>query len=256
MINTVAERFKKTVVVLNTGGVTDCRWIRDNERISAALYMGQAGMEGGLAAADLLLGYENPSGKLSDTFAGELSDYPSTEGFHDSFDYVEYNEDIYVGYRYFETIPGAAEKVIYPFGYGLSYTSFKEEAVKTHEADDSFDIDVRVTNTGSVKGKGVTAVYVSAPNGKLGKAARVLGDFAKTEELLPGESTVVSLHVNRYLLASYDDVGSVCEASYVLEAGCYEFYLGANVRTARKIDFEYVLEQDEVLSRLSHKLVP
>ena len=256
MIKTVTEKFKKVVVVLNTGGVTDCKWIRDNEKISAALYMGQAGMEGGLAAADILLGYENPSGRLADSFAGELSDYPSTEGFHDSFDYVEYNEDIYVGYRYFETIPGAAEKVIYPFGYGLSYTSFEEEAVRVCEAGDGFDIDVKVTNTGAVKGKDVTAVYVSAPQGKLGKAAGVLGDFAKTEELKPGESTVVSLHVSRYSLASYDDFGRVCEASYVLEAGNYEFYLGANVRTARKLDYEYELKQDEVLSRLSHKVVP
>ncbi len=256
MIKTVTGKFKKVVAVLNTGGVTDCRWIRDNAKISAALYMGQAGMEGGLAAADILLGYENPSGKLADTFAGELSDYPSTEGFHDSFDYVEYNEDIYVGYRYFETIPGATEKVIYPFGYGLSYTCFEEEAVRVCEAGDGFDIDVKVTNTGSLKGKDVVAVYVSAPAGKLGKAARVLGDFAKTENLLPGESASVSLHVSRYLLASYDDLGSVCEASYVLEAGRYEFFLGANVRTARKLDYEYVLERDEVLCRLSHKVVP
>ena len=256
MINTVTDKFKKVIVVLNTGGVTDCRWIRDNERISAALYMGQAGMEGGLAAADILLGYENPSGKLADTFAGELSDYPSTEGFHDSFDYVEYKEDIYVGYRYFETIPGAAEKVIYPFGYGLSYTSFKEEAVRVCEAGDGFDIDVKVTNTGSVKGKDVVAVYVSAPVGKLGKAARILGDFAKTEEIKPGESATVSLHVSRYLLASYDDLGSVCEASYVLEAGRYEFFLGADVHKAVKLDYSYELKQDEVLCRLSHKLVP
>jgi beta-glucosidase len=256
MIKAVTKKFNKVVVVLNTGGVTDCKWIRDNEKISAALYMGQAGMEGGLAAADILLGYETPSGKLADSFAGELSDYPSTEGFHDSFDYVEYNEDIFVGYRYFETIPGAAEKVIYPFGYGISYTSFEEETVRACEAGDGFDIDVKVTNTGSVKGKDVTAVYVSAPQGKLGKAARILGDFAKTEELKPGESTVLSLHVSRYLLASYDDLGKVCEASYVLEAGRYKFYLGANVRTARKLDYEYVLKQDEVLSRFSHKVVP
>lgn len=256
MIKAVTKKFNKVVVVLNTGGVTDCKWIRDNEKISAALYMGQAGMEGGLAAADILLGYETPSGKLADSFAGELSDYPSTEGFHDSFDYVEYNEDIFVGYRYFETIPGAAEKVIYPFGYGISYTSFEEETVRVCEAGDGFDIDVKVTNTGSVKGKDVVAVYVSAPQGKLGKAARVLGDFAKTENLLPGESAVVSLHISRYLLASYDDLGKVCEASYVLEAGRYKFYLGANVRTARKIDYEYELKQDEVLSRLSHKVVP
>lgn len=256
MITTVTEKFKRVIVVLNTGGVIDCRWIRDDDRISAALIMGQAGMEGGVAAADILLGLETPSGKLSDTYAGELSDYPSTEGFHDSFDYAEYTEDIYVGYRYFETIPGAAEKVVYPFGYGLSYTSFKEEAVKAGVNSDGFDVDVRVTNTGAVKGKDVVAVYASAPFGKLGKAARVLVDFAKTKELLPGESTVVTLHWSRYSMASYDDMGRVSEACYVLEAGVYKFYLGADVHTATKIDFEFNLDRDEVLDRLSHKLVP
>ncbi len=256
MIKTATEKFDTVIAVLNNGGVTDCRWIRDNDRISAALYMGQAGMEGGTAAADILLGYENPSGRLADTFAGELSDYPSTENFHDSFDYVDYTDDIYVGYRYFETIPGAAEKVVYPFGYGLSYTTFTEEAVRACEGVDGFDIDVRVTNTGTVKGRHVTAVYASAPDGKLGKAARVLADFAKTKELLPGESKVLTLHVSRYSLASYDDTGRVCDAAYVLEAGRYKFYLGADVRTAVKIGFEYELGQDEVLCRLTHKLAP
>ena len=256
MIKAATYNFKTVIAVLNTGGVTDCRWIRDNESISAALYMGQAGMEGGLAAADILLGYENPSGRLADSFAGELSDYPSTENFHESFDYVDYTDDIYVGYRYFETIPGAAGKVVYPFGYGLSYTTFKEEVISIGEEGDGFDIDVRVTNTGAKEGKNVIAVYASAPVGKLGKAARVLVDFAKTKELQPGESTVLSLHVSRYLLASYDDTGRVCEAAYVLEAGCYKFYLGANVRTAAKIDFEFELEQDEILCRLTHRLAP
>ncbi len=256
MIRTAADNFRTVIAVLNTGGVTDCRWIRDNDRISAALYMGQAGMEGGTAAADIILGYANPSGRLSDTFAGELSDYPSTACFHDSFDYVEYNEDIYVGYRYFETIPDAAGKVVYPFGYGLSYTTFREEAVRVCESGDGFDFAVRVTNTGSVKGKDAVAVYASAPEGKLGKPSKVLADFAKTKELLPGESTVLLLHVSRYSLASYDDLGRVCGAAYVLEAGRYKFYLGADVRAAVKLDFEYELESDEVLCRLTHKLYP
>lgn len=256
MIKVATKNFKTVIAVLNTGGVTDLRWIRDNDEIDAALYMCQAGMEGGLAAADLLLGYETPSGRLADTFAGELSDYPSTENFHESFDYAEYTEDIYVGYRYFETIPGAAKKVIYPFGYGLSYTSFTEEAIRTEEKGDGFDIDVKVTNTGKVKGKDAVGIYVSQPVGKLGKAARVLCDFAKTKELAPGESTVLALHVTRYQMASYDDLGRVCEASYVLEKGRYEFYLGANVRTAVNLDFTVELIEDIVLVTLSHKLVP
>ena len=256
MIETALKNFKNTVIVLNTCGVTDCRLIRDDARIGAALYMGHAGMEGGLAAADILLGIETPSGRLSDTFAGELSDYPSTEGFHESFDYVDYTDDIYVGYRYFETIPGAKEKVVYPFGYGLSYTSFESKVLKVNENEDGFEITVRVTNTGNYKGKETVAVYVSAPKGKLGKADRVLADFEKTEELLPGESCVLLLNVTKYSFASYDDLGKVCEASYVLEAGRYGFYLGANVRTAEKIDLEFELKEDKVLEKLSHRLVP
>lgn len=256
LIKKATENFKTVIAVLNTGGVTDCRWIRDNKKIRAALFMGQAGMEGGLAAADILLGYENPSGRLADTFAGELSDYPSTVNFHDSFEHVDYTEDIYVGYRYFETIPGAAGKVVYPFGYGLSYTSFKEKVTGVFESAEGFDLDVSVTNTGTVSGKHVVAVYAAVPDGKLGKAARVLADFAKTKELCPGESTELTLHVSRYSLASYDDTGRVSEASYVLEAGCYKFYLGADVRTAVKIDYEFELKKEEVLCRLTHKLVP
>ncbi len=95
----------------------------------------QGGMEGGLAAADVVTGDVNPSGKLVDTYAATLEDYPSTENFHKSVYYVDYNEDIYVGYRYFETIPGAAEKVNYPFGFGLSYTSFETEVLGAEEKD-------------------------------------------------------------------------------------------------------------------------
>ncbi|MBR5355646.1 MAG: glycoside hydrolase family 3 C-terminal domain-containing protein [Lachnospiraceae bacterium] len=256
LINTVSENFKTVIAVLNSGGVTDCRWIRDNDNISAALYMGQAGMEGGIAAADILIGRENPSGRLADTIAEKLSDYPSTEGFHDSFDYVEYTDDIYVGYRYFETIPEAYKKVVYPFGFGLSYTSFSEETVMAKETKDGFDIDVKVKNTGAFKGKNVVAIYVKAPKGKLGKAERVLVGFKKTKELLPGEETLLSFHVTKYSFASFDDLGKVSDASYVLEAGTYEFYVGANVRTAKKIDFEFVLNKDEVLVKLTHKLTP
>lgn len=256
MISAATKNFKAVVVLLNAGGVMDCRWIRDNERIDATLLMGQAGMEGGLAAVDILLGYETPSGRLTDTFAGELSDYPSTKNFHESFDYVEYTEDIYVGYRYFETIPGAAQKVVYPFGHGLSYTTFVKEVIRAEESGDGYDFAIKVTNTGKMKGKEVVAVYVSAPTGKLGKASKILADFAKTGELKPGKSTELTLHVTRYQMSSYDDLGRVSEASYVLEKGRYEFYLGANVRSAVKLDFEVVLKEDEVLCKLSHKLVP
>ena len=135
MIEAATTNFSKVVAVLNIGGVIDLRWAKEDARIDSVLLMGQGGMEGGDAAADILLGKVNPSGRLSDTFAGTLEDYPSTEGFHESFDYVDYNEDIYVGYRYFETIPGADKKVVYPFGYGLSYTSFETKVLGTSNSN-------------------------------------------------------------------------------------------------------------------------
>ena len=122
MIEDVKSKFDNIIVIFNVGGVMETEWIKTDAKISSALYAWQGGMEGGLAAADLIVGDANPSGKLVDTFARSLEDYPSSYNFHDSNDYAEYTDDIYVGYRYFETIPGAAEKVVYPFGFGLSYT--------------------------------------------------------------------------------------------------------------------------------------
>lgn len=122
MVKAVLSKFDKVIVVLNTGGMMDTGWIKNDSRIKACLIGWQAGMEGGLAQADILVGDAYPSGRLTDTFAENFDAYPSSENFNESDDYVEYSEDIYVGYRYFETIPGAAGKVLYPFGYGLNYT--------------------------------------------------------------------------------------------------------------------------------------
>ena len=256
LINKVKTSFDRTIVLLNVGGVIDLKWACEDEDIKGLVYMGQGGMEGGLSAADVLLGYVNPSGKLSDTFAGDLSDYPSTAGYHDSFDYVDYSEDIYVGYRYFETIPGADKKVIYPFGYGLSYTSFESEVVSSGAMEDGFTFTVKVTNTGSVSGREVVELYFKAPDGKLGKSARVLADFEKTKLLAPGESELVPLSVTYYQMASYDDLGKVHEAAYVLEKGVYEFYTGGDVRSSWKIDFSYGLSEDTVVKKMTHRLSP
>ena len=255
LLETARANFKKIIVMLNIGGVIDCSFIND-DKVNAALYMGQGGMEGGDAAAEALLGIINPSGRLVDTFAAKLEDYPSTENYHESFDFVEYTDDIYVGYRYFETIPGAKEKVIYPFGYGLSYTDFSTEITGAKEAGDSFEFTVKVTNTGKKAGKEVVQLYYKAPAGKLGKPARVLGDFAKTGELAPGESQELTLTVSKYNMSSYDDLGKVQEAAYILEAGNYEFFIGKNVRDAAKADFEWANDKDITVCQLSHKLAP
>jgi beta-glucosidase len=256
MIDVARNNFSKVVAVLNVGGIIDCSFIAQDDKINAALYMGQGGMEGGDAAAQVLFGDVNPSGKLADTFAGKLSDYPSTENFHESFDYVEYTEDIYVGYRYFETIPGAKDKVIYPFGFGLSYTTFDISVTGAKELEDSFEFYVKVTNTGACAGKEVAQLYFKAPEGKLGKSARSLADFAKTGELVPGESQALILSVNKNNMASYDDTGKVQDAAYVLEKGTYEFFIGNNVRDAVKTDLTWENEGDIVTLQLTHKLAP
>lgn len=255
MIDSVKQNFKKVIAVLNIGGVMDLGWLKD-DRINAALYMGQGGMEGGDAAANALLGLVNPSGRLVDTFAGKLEDYPSTAGFHESFDYVNYSEDIYVGYRYFLTIPKASEKVIYPFGYGLSYTKFDSKILAMSEDEDGFYFTVKVTNTGDRAGKNVVQLYYSAPQGLLGKPVKELGDFAKTKVLKPGESQVLSLSVSKYIMSSYDDLGKIKEASYVLEKGTYKFELGNNSLETIQSEFTWQLDSDVVVKELSHKLAP
>ena len=213
-------------------------------------------MEGGLAAADLLCGDVNPSGKLTDTFARTFDDYPSSAGFNESEDYVDYTEDIYVGYRYFETIPGAAEKVNYPFGFGLSYTEFAIEPLRAGEEDGTICVDVRVTNMGSRAGKEVVQLYYRAPQGVLGKPLEVLGAFAKTELLGAGQSQVLRLKMPVKAMASYDDLGKIQASAYVLEAGNYSFRIGNSVRNTVKLDYEYQAAQTVVIEQLERKCAP
>ena len=237
--------------------------VSDDNQIQSALLALQGGIEGGLAAAELLVGDGNPSGKTVDTFAKSLDDYPSTYNFHESRDYVDYTDDIYVGYRYFETIPGAAEKVVYPFGYGLSYTTFDVETVSagvvnsncTSEANKLY-AKVRVTNTGKFSGKEVVQVYIAKPQGKLGKPAKELAAFEKTRELQPGESQLMILTWEINDMASYDDLGKVKKSAYVLEAGSYDIYVGTSVRDVTKADYSYILNHDVITEQLSAKLVP
>lgn len=166
MVEKVKANFKNVIVVMNVGGMVDTSWFKDCKEIPAVLMAWQGGMEGGLAAADVVTGDVNPSGKLVDTYAATLEDYPSTENFHKSVYYVDYNEDIYVGYRYFETIPGAAEKVNYPFGFGLSYTSFETEVLGAEEKDGKIVVKASVTNTGKRAGKEVVQLYYGSTAGQ------------------------------------------------------------------------------------------
>ena len=256
MVEKVKKAFPHVIVVMNVGGIVDTKWFRDCDEIQSVLMAWQGGMEGGLATADILCGDVNPSGKLSDTYAKDLEDYPSTANFHESAFYVDYTEDIYVGYRYFETIPGAAERVNYPFGFGLSYTDFDWKVTGASEENGVITVLTEVTNTGKTAGKEVVQLYYGAPQGKLGKPAKVLGAFKKTSILQPGERQILTLKIPVNQMASYDDLGKVCKSAYVLEAGEYAIYIGTNVRDATKIDFTYIVNEDTVTEQLSRKAAP
>lgn len=255
MVEQVQQLFPKVAVVMNAGGMVDTDWFAENEKIQAVLMAWQGGMEGGSAAAELLCGVGSPSGKLSDTFAKKLEDYPSSETFHESVKYVDYKEDIYVGYRYFETIPGADKAVNYPFGYGLSYTTFERALVSAEEKQGVIRVRVNVTNTGKYPGKEVMQLYAQAPQGVLGKAKRVLAAFEKTRLLAQGETQLLTLEAPVAQLASYDDLGKIQKSAYVLEKGKYQFYLGTSVRETEQV-FCFTMPEDTVTEQLSAKLVP
>ena len=229
MIRRVCQVSKRTVVVLNVGNIIDMSWVKKYHP-QAVLYAWQGGQEGGNGVADVLTGKVCACGKLTDTIAQSIEDYPSTENFGNPFKNY-YKEDIYVGYRYFETF--AKDKVLYPFGYGLSYTSFGIKAEILKNSEEELTVAAEVVNTGAVKGKEVVQVYAKVPQGKLGNPARRLIGFAKTGELKPGEKEEVVIVIPKYDLASYDDSGVTGHKScYVLEEGTYEIFVGSDVRSA------------------------
>ena len=256
LVEQVCAAFDRVAVVLNVGGVMDVSWFAENDRISSVLLAYQGGMEGGSAIASLFTGKASPCGKLPDTFAWDLRDYPSTEHFHDSPDYVEYTEDVYVGYRYFETLPGAAERVCYPFGYGLSYTRFSLEVLRASAGNGVVRVQARVTNIGERPGREVVQLYFRPPEGALQKPARNLAAFRKTKLLEPGESETVTLSFAVSDMASFDDLGKIAPSAWVLEKGRYVLYLGASVRDAEELSFAYEQAETEIVRRCKDVLAP
>lgn len=229
MLRRVTSAFDKTVVLLNTGGLIDMSFM-DRYPVSAVMYVWQGGMVGGAGTAAVLTGEVSPSGKLPDTIAYEISDYPSDK-FFGSGNMDCYGEDIYVGYRYFETF--AKDRVRFPFGFGMSYTSFDTAASDFKLDGDKVTGSVNVKNAGSTPGREVVQIYCSAPQGKLGKPARVLCGFDKTRALQPGESQTLSFEIPLESVASYDDSGVTGHKSaWILEQGDYVLYVGADVRSA------------------------
>lgn len=235
MLRLVTSKFDKTAIIMNCGNIIDMSWTEEfGDKLGAILYAWQCGMESGNALANVLTGKTNPSGKLPDTIAKHNEDYPSSDNFGNK-EYNNYAEDIFVGYRYFETF--APERVLYPFGFGLSYTDFAIEPIR-FSADEEIKISVKVTNTGSTAGKEVVQVYVTAPDGKLSKAKMNLLAFAKTKELLPSESECIDFVIKPYDFASFDeDI-----YSYILEEGTYTFHIGNSVKStteAGKVELDY-----------------
>ncbi len=251
MIKKVTAVFDKTVVVLNVGAVIDMKWVK-KYNVSSVLYVWQGGMCGGRACADLLLGKASPSGKLADTIAYDISDYPSTANFG-AKEFNLYKEDIYVGYRYFETFNKAA--VLYPFGYGLSYTDFEITATCV-DKNGKISINATVTNIGEFSGKEVVQAYFGAPNGELGKSAKELIAYAKTKELIPGESETLTLEFDVDQMRAYDDSGVTGNKSaYVLEAGQYIVYLGNSVSDATAI-YVHIEDETRVVEKCNEALSP
>lgn len=262
MMIKVCRHFECVIVVMNVTNIVDMSWIESIEghaSIKAVMYSWAAGMEAGSALADVLSGAESPSGRLSDTIAYRIEDYPSSANFGDRKRNL-YQEDIYVGYRYFETF--APERVQFEFGSGLSYTQFSQQLIgyrvegKDKETQISFDVEV--TNVGSTfASKEVVQLYVQAPQGLLGKPKRTLIAFGKTRKLLPSESQIVTLTVAVSELASFDDSGITGYRNcYLLEQGDYHFYLGGSVRKAQLLAPCWTLDSLLVIEQLHEVCAP
>lgn len=247
LLDSVTAEFDKVIVLLNCGSIMDMAALDAyGDKISALLYVWQSGMESGNALADVLSGRVSPSGKLTDTIARDYYDYPSAKDFGGK-DYNFYTEDIYVGYRWFETF--AKNRVLYPFGFGLSYTDFTIDNVEFFCGGEAVNVTAKVTNTGSHSGREVLQLYCEAPCGRLGKPARVLVGFKKTCDLAPGEAQEVKISAPLASFASYDDEN---EFAYLLEKGEYIFCLGTDVRSAERCG-EYTLDKDIIIEQLARR---
>ena len=258
----VSRCYKNVVLVINTGGLMDLAFVEEFDNIRSILQYVQAGQEGGNAFADVVSGDVTPSGKMTDTWAKDYYDYPGAEVYsYKSGDLMKekYEEGIFVGYRYFDTFE---VPVRYSFGYGMSYTDFE---IRTDDIKVSgrgmmnpkVSVTVTVTNTGDTyAGKEVVQLYYGAPQGKLGKPAKELGAYRKTRLLQPGETQRVVLSFTVEDMASFDDLGKVAKSAYVLEAGSYVFYVGNNVRDAKKLDFTYDLAETKVTAQYTSLAAP
>jgi len=245
----LTESFENVVVVLNVGGLINLAEIKNNDKIGAIVLMSQLGNLSGYILAKVLFGEKSPSGKLSDTWANNYMDYPSSAEF--SFNNGNVHEDyykdgIYVGYRYFDSFN---KEVSYPFGFGLSYTNFEMECVKAKQKNEKLEISVKVKNTGNYSGKEVVQVYVSGAKGKIHKPAKELKAFAKTKELKAGEKEVLKIAFDLKSLASYDE----SSASWIIEKGDYIVKVGNHSRNTKDY-VKLIFDEDVVTEKCEHVL--
>jgi beta-glucosidase len=261
--NAFHQAGKPVVVIINSGSVIEtASWSGYPDAILCAW---QPGMEGGNSVADLLTGKVNPSGKLTMTWPLAATDHPSTKSYPGTmdfytyevtrgytgqvagYDYTNHDEDIYVGYRFFDTFN---REVAYPFGFGLSYTTFEfSKPVVKAKGKDAVEVSITVKNTGAISGKEVAQVYVQAPKGKLEKPAQELKAFAKTRELQPGESQTLTMTIPVRDLASFDEVGS----QWLIEAGNYTFRIG---NSSRNLPLSASLTLKEYTEKVNNALAP
>ena len=252
MLKNVCAAFNRVAVVLNVGNIMDMSFV-GKYNPQAVIYTWQGGMEGGHGVADVLTGKITPSGKLSDTIAYDINDYPSTANFGD-IDRNYYAEDIYVGYRYFET--AAKDKVQYPFGFGLSYTTFSYEIKEFQAENDTISLSVLIKNTGNTFGKEVVQVYYCPPQGALSKPLRNLIRFGKTKELQSGESDILSFTFSVSEMASFDDSGVTGhENCFLLEKGEYQIFAGTSIRDTA-LAGSITEETDKVTQKLHEACAP
>lgn len=248
LLKQVKMRFPDAVLVLNIGSVMDFDYIKECN-FGAVLILWQGGMESGNAAADLLCGKVNPSGHLTDTIAKNYEDYPSSSHFG-AKNANEYWEDIYVGYRWFETF--GQNRVLYPFGYGLSYTEFSREFQQLSP----LTYRVKVSNTGRFPGKYTAMLFVEKPCGALGTPARELVAFAKTRLLFPGESQSLELDAAEHQLTVFcDSFTTGFRSCYLLQEGNYRFYLGENVRDAEFVG-DFSIQETKILKKCADACAP
>ena len=258
LLKKLGEIFSKVIVILNVGYPIDTTFAETYD-VDALVYCGYGGMLGGKALLSVLSGKVNPSGKLPDTWAKDYFDIPASRNFYDCVDkprlaadtklYVDtcYEEDIYVGYRYFTTFE---KETAYPFGYGLSYTTFSMIPSKVQFDGEELQLCVKVKNTGDREGKEVLQVYIGKPDGEMEKPERELVYFEKTKELQPGEEQILKVKVPKKHMVSYSEK----DAAYILEAGEYKVYVGNSVNAPYCESF--FLEKFQKIKQVKNRMVP